>query len=270
MSTDPLAVSPPDGKFYRAKVTNRIDIAPDLWMLRVAPGGEFRFQPGQYATLGVEGPNKRSERAYSIVSSPYEEELEFFFELVNEGELTPHLYRLQVGDEVLMRKVPKGRFLLDRQGARTNHLLVSTVTGLAPFMSYLRTLYRDCGADAIPQGHKLYLLNGASRSWEFGYHEEVRRLAGHCSWLTYVPTISRPWEDTNWKGEVGRVDDLLRKYVDQWGLTGENTIAYLCGHPEMIEHGKGILKRRGFAKECLKEEVYWIPAKPKTQMPMAA
>jgi ferredoxin--NADP+ reductase len=265
----PLPVSTADGKFYRAKITNRVDIAPDLWMLRVAPGGEFRFQPGQYATLGVEGPSKRSERAYSIVSSPYEEELEFFFELVQEGDLTPRLYSLQVGDELLMRKVPKGRFLLERQGTRTNHLLVSTVTGLAPFMSYLRTLYKDCGAGSIPQGHKLYLINGASRSWEFGYHEEVRKLAEQCSWLKYVPTVSRAWEDTNWKGEIGRVDDVLRKYVDLWGLSGEDTVAYLCGHPEMIEHGKGILKRRGFSKESLREEVYWIPAKPKVQ-PLAA
>ncbi len=102
-----------DDKFYRAKITKRVDIAPDLWWIRVNPGGEFKFQPGQYATLGVEGPTKRVERAYSIVSSPYEEEMEFFFELVPQGELTPQLYKLQLGDEMLMRKVAKGRFMLD-------------------------------------------------------------------------------------------------------------------------------------------------------------
>jgi len=105
------------------------------------------------------------------------------------------------------------------------------------------------------------LLNGASRSWEFGYHEEVLKIASECAWLTYVPSISGPWEDEKWTGEVGRVDDLIRKYTDLWGLSGETTVAYLCGHPDMIEHGKGILKRRGFPKEALKEEVYWIPAK---------
>jgi hypothetical protein len=37
-------------------------------------------------------------------------------------------------------------------------------------------------------------------------------------------------------------------------------MAYLCGHPEMIEHSKAILKRRGFVdKGAVKEEVYWIP-----------
>ncbi len=250
-----------DDKFYHAKITKRFDIAPDLWCIRINPGGEFKFQPGQYATLGVQGPDKRSERPYSIVSSPYEDEIEFFFELVPEGELTPQLYKLQLGDEMLMRKSPKGRFCLDCKTPRTNHLLVSTVTGLAPFMSYFRTLCRDHKQGSFPAGHKLYLINGASRSWEFAYYDEVQKIAAESPWLTQVFTISRPWEDDKWKGEVGRVDDLLRKYIDTWGLTGENTIAYLCGHPEMIEHGKGILKRRGFSKEAMKEEIYWIPAK---------
>jgi len=253
-----------DDKFFHARITKRVDFAPDLWSIRVDPGGEFRFQPGQYATLGVEGPNKRSERAYSIASSPYEDEIEFFFELVNRGELTPKLYELKEGDEMLMRKVPKGRFTLDTGGTRTNHLLVSTVTGLAPFVSYLRTLHKDSREGKFPQSHRLFLINGASRSWEFGYHDEVAQIAAESPWLTYVPTVSRPWEDESWKGEVGRVDDLLRKYVDQWGLGAGNSIAYLCGHPEMIDHGKGILRRYGFPKEALKEEIYWIPPKKAT------
>jgi ferredoxin/flavodoxin---NADP+ reductase len=250
-----------DDKFYHAKITKRVDFAPDLWMIRIQAGGEFKFAPGQYATLGVQGPEKRSERPYSIVSSPYESEIEFFFELVPQGELTPLIYNLQLGDELLMRKVPKGRFTLDTKSGRTNHLLVCTVTGIAPFVSYVRTLYKDWKEGEFAGEQKLFLLNGASRSWEFGYHDELQKFAQDAPWLRYVPTISRPWEDANWGGEVGRVDELIRKYADMWGLSGANAVGYLCGHPEMIEHGKGILKRRGFPKEALKEEVYWIPEK---------
>ena len=248
-----------DEKFYHARITKRVDFAPDLWMIRINAGGEFKFSPGQYATLGVEGEHKRSERPYSIVSSPYESEIEFFFELVPQGELTPQLYKLQLGDQLLMRKVPKGRFTLDTR--RSNHLLVSTVTGVAPYLSYIRTLFKDWKEGKFKGEHKLFLLNGASRSWEFGYNDELQEFARQVPWLKYVPTVSRPWEDGKWPGEKGRVDELLRKYADMWGLTGENCFAYLCGHPEMIEHGKGILKRKGFPKEAMKEEVYWIPAK---------
>jgi len=253
-----------EDKFYRAKITRRQDFASDLWMIRVQAGGEFKFSPGQYATLGVQGPEKRSERAYSIVSSPYESEVEFFFELVPQGELTPKLYPLQVGDDLLMRKAAKGLFTLDTKTGRTNHLLVCTVTGVAPFVSYVRTLYKDWKEGKFGGEQKLFLLNGASRSWEFGYHDELQKVAQEVPWLKYVSTISRPWDDEKWPGEVGRVDELIRKYADMWGLDGTNAVGYLCGHPEMIEHGKGILQRRGFPKQALKEEIYWIPSKQPT------
>jgi ferredoxin--NADP+ reductase len=250
-----------DDKFYHPRITKRVDFAPDLWMIRINPDGEFKFSPGQYATLGVQGEQKRSERPYSIVSSPLEREIEFFFELVPQGELTPQLYKLQVGDELLMRKASKGRFTLDTASGRTNHLLVCTVTGVAPFVSYVRTLHKDWKEGKFSGEHKLFLLNGASRSWEFGYCDELQAFAKEVPWLQYVPTVSRPWEDEKWQGETGRVDDLVRKYADMWGLNGSNAVGYLCGHPDMIENGKGILKRRGFPKEAVKEEIYWIPAK---------
>ena len=178
------------------------------------------------------------------------------------GQTTPPLYDLQLGEEVLLRKVAKGRFTLETSHPeRKNHLMLSTVTGVAPFVSYVRTLYKDWNEGKFAGDHKLYLLNGASRSWEFGYREELEEFAERAPWFTYVPTISRPWEDAEWHGEVGRVDELIRKYADQWGCTAQNSFAYLCGHPEMVEHAKGILKRVGFQKENFKEEVYWVPAK---------
>lgn len=250
-----------DDKFYKVKITKRADFAPDLWMIRVQADGPFNFSPGQYATLGVDGPVKRHEKPYSIVSSPYESEIEFFFELVPQGELTPLIYALQTGDEMWMRKAAKGRFTLDTKSGRTNHFLVSTVTGLAPYVSYVRTLYRDWKEGKFTGEHKLFCLNGASRSWELGYLEEMQKFAAEVPWLKYVPTVSRPWDDEKWTGEKGRVDELIRKYTDMWGLTAANSTAYLCGHPDMIENGKGILKRIGFSKENTKEEIYWIPGK---------
>ena len=251
-----------DDKHCRARITNRDDFSPDLWAIRIDPGIDFCFAPGQYATLGVERDERRRERPYSIVSSPYERELEFFFELVPDGETTPPLYDLQVGDEVLVRKVPKGRFTLDTSYlSRKNHLLVCTVTGVAPFVSYVRTLFKDWNEGRFAGDQKLFLLNAASRAREFGYREELESFAEQAPWFTYVPTVSRPWDDLDWKGEVGRADDVLRKYTDRWGLNGDNSIAYLCGHPEMIERSKGMLKRIGFQKEQLKEEIYWVPAK---------
>jgi len=292
-------------KHLHARVINRRDISHDLRVLRVDPGVPFKFHAGQYATLGIERDGQRFERAYSIASSPYEDFLEFFIELVPEGDVTPTLFKLAAGDGVLCRKIAKGRFTLDLHSGRTQHLLVSTVTGVAPFVSYIRTLYRDWkegqsaahnsrqshgehqshgshkttghheahaahkpfgahhghGEQKMPGPHKLFLLHGASRSVEFGYREELERVAAEVPWLEYVPTVSRPWEEHHWKGETGRVDDVLRKYANVWGLRPEETTAYLCGHPSMVEHGRGILQRAGWKKDAMFDEVYFVQGK---------
>jgi ferredoxin--NADP+ reductase len=247
-------------KYQRVKVTFRKDHAEDLWTIRVSPEQRLDFKPGQYATLGIEENGRVVERAYSICSSPAEEEVEFFFELVRQGHLTPPLYQQQVGDTLLMRRQAKGLFTLDGKSGHRQHFLLCTVTGVAPYISMVRTLAHDA-RQGRQTDFKLVVLQAASRSWEFAYREELEGFANEFTWLCYIPTVSRPWEDASWKGEVGRVEDVLRKYLDSLGLEPENTTAYLCGHPQMIENSNGILQRRGFSKEFIRQEVYWIPKK---------
>jgi ferredoxin--NADP+ reductase len=250
-----------EDKFTRVRVTHREKFSADLWRIRVEPSQPFLYVAGQYATLGVEKDGKLIERAYSLASSPYEHELEFFFELVEQGELTPLLFPVEVGAELTMRKIAKGRFTLDLKSEHRNHLLLSTVTGVAPYVSYVRTLYADWKENKFPGDLHLYVIQGASRSWEFGYRDELEKIAAEVPWLTYIPTISRPWEDADWAGETGRVEDVIRKYVDKWDLVIADTTGYLCGHPQMIELGHGILQRCGFDKLSVRQEYYWIPAK---------
>jgi len=252
--------APPE-KFQKVKVVSRKDYADDLWSIRVLPEERLPFKPGQYATLGLQdGAGRVHEKPYSIVSSPLEEEIEFFFELVPQGELTPVLHKLKESDSLMMRRQAKGLFTLETKTGHKQHYLVCTVTGVAPYVSMVRTLAREAQQGRAPDV-RLVVLQAASRSWEFAYREEMESLSKPGSWLHYIPTISRPWEDTAWKGEVGRAEDVLRKYLDELGLEPLNTTAYVCGHPTMIENAKGILKRRGFTKESIREEVYWIPKK---------
>jgi ferredoxin--NADP+ reductase len=249
----------PAERFQKAQITYRKDHTDELWSIRVRPQHPFAFKPGQYATLGIEEEGKVVERPYSICSSPLEAEVEFFFELVMEGRITPPLYHRQVGDWLLMRHHAKGSFTLDGRSKR--HLLVCTVTGVAPYVSIARTLAREARQGRNHQA-RVVLLQVASCSWEFAYREELEGLAQEFPWFTYIPSISRPWEDQEWKGEVGRVEDILRKYIDELKLEPPHTTVYLCGHPQMIENGKGILRRRGFQKESIRGEVYWPPQKP--------
>lgn len=132
-------------------MTERRNLTPDLAVVRLQPEIPYAFTPGQYCTIGLDGV----ERPYSIVSSPHEPFLELFLELVQHGELTPKLWTLRVGDAVSLRPRPKGVFTLEEKFPV--HLMVATVTGIAPLVSMLR--------HAIHRGERRFrfvVLQGAS------------------------------------------------------------------------------------------------------------
>ena len=167
-----------------------------------------------------------------------------------DGDLTPPLYRLHVGDTLSLRRAAKaGRSASANALRRASHpaeprapspkprrftLFLCTVTGVAPFLSLVRTLAQDARDGKPPSDTRLFLIEGASRSSELGYNDELEQLARELPWLTYVPTVSRPWDDAGWSGEVGRVDDVIRRYADQWIPNPMRGMAHLCGHPSMI------------------------------------
>ena len=252
-----------DPKYVTATVVTRREISPELWVVRIRPDDKIPFTAGQYVTIGLpaggaEG-GKMIERPYSVASSPLDHELEFFLELVRQGQLTPQLYDVGVGGRVYMRRSAKGRFVLDTTSGHPNHFLVGTVTGVAPYVAMTRELAsRAERGETIPC--RLAILQGASVSAELGYCDELSQFAQRHSWFRYVPTISRIWLEPDWKGEVGRCEDVARKHLDALGFTARDTTAYACGNPDMIENVKGVLKRAGFLKEAVKEEVYWVPS----------
>jgi ferredoxin--NADP+ reductase len=262
---------PADGKHASVTIVERRDHTPDLWSIRVRYDEPFPFKPGQYATLGVPRGERVVERAYSIVSDPAEDSIEFFFELVPEGALTPLLYEKGAGDEILMRRRAKGLFVLDPREERTHHLLVSTVTGVAPYVSMVRTTRRELAEDPAKVAPNLLLIQAGSRSEELSYLDELRAQDAELPWLTYVPSVSRPWEDPEWSGEVGRAEDVVRKHSDSFGATRHNSVAYLCGHPEMIATVRGIMRRCGYDPKDVREELYFQPGKAeKRSMQVAA
>ena len=231
----------------KAKLVERRDITDELWVIKLEPEeGPFKFKPGQYCTLGLDG----IERAYSIASAPHEQFLEIFVELVPEGELTPLMWRMQVGDCMSLRPRPKGLFTMDQRVH--HHFMVATVTGIAPSVSMLRSCHLEGG-----QGHKFYVLEGASYFDELTYDIELADLAAnHPDLLEYVPTVSRPNEARNaeWQGAKGRVNAIAEEYLAKFNLPQDDTMIYACGHPGMIADVKERLTPHGW---MFKEERFW-------------
>lgn len=238
------------GRVVSATIERRVDFTPEHFKIWLRPAEPFPFEPGQYCTLGV----TNVERPYSIVSSPSEPLLELFVELIPppEGHLTPLLHALEVGDTVTLRPRAKGVFVMHPEFR--NHVMVSTVTGVAPFISMLRH-WRE----GPPDDRRMYVLEGVSYIDEFGYDEELREMASRDPRVVFVPTCSRPNDPRNagWRGEVGRVHTIVERYVNEWALPPGETCIYACGHPQMIRDLHARYEGTGFRFE---EERFWKPA----------
>ncbi|MCH9038840.1 MAG: ferredoxin--NADP reductase [Chloroflexi bacterium] len=236
-------------KIGGTKVLRRRELTPDHWLMWLEKPEGYSYKPGQYCTIGLEG----IERAYSISSAPHEDAIELFVELVpyeEGGHLTPLLYELKPGDTVSIRPRAKGIFTFKPEFK--NQLLVATVTGVVPYMSYIRDYLKS-----LHSGHHFYVLEGASYHDEFGYDDELKRYAAeYPDVVTFIPTVSRPDEPRNsgWEGETGRVNAVVEKYIEKFGLKPEDTLVYACGHPGMIEDVKAQVTAKGFAFE---EERFW-------------
>jgi ferredoxin--NADP+ reductase len=231
-----------------ATVAKRVDFTPDHFKLWLEPSEPFPFVPGQYCTIGVDG----LERPYSIVSSPREPLIELFIELIwpPNGRLTPLLHALKVGDTVTLRPRAKGVFVLHPE--YHHHVMVATVTGVAPFVSMLRHTVDT----AEYSDHFFYVLEGASYVDEFGYDEELAALAAGHPHVKFVATCSRPREPRNaqWRGETGRVNAIVERHMQGWALEPPATCVYACGNPQMIEDIKARAARSGFHVES---ERFW-------------
>jgi len=217
-----------------AVVTQRIEVSPGLAILRVAPDGwELpEFSAGQYAVLGLPTQAKRFtfsdqeegtqvtggliKRAYSIASSSVTREyLEFYVVLVRSGALTPRLFALSKGDRVWLGGKFVGLFTIDEVPDDKHVVFVGTGTGLAPYMSMLRT-HLVCGGK-----RHFAVLHGARHSWDLGYRSELETLDRMCPNFSYLPSISRPQEeDVPWGGETGYIQDVWgRKPLrEAWGF----------------------------------------------------
>lgn len=246
-------------RYCRIELIERVDFSDDLALFRFHAHEHVDFTPGQYATIGMQldGMKRPLLRPYSVASAPHEKAIEFFIERVDEGKLSPYFWSLSTGDRIWMRKKIVGRFVLDER--RRNHVMAATVTGIAPYASIVRAQIHALGEGRLAEPHRFLLLHGASHSWELGtYRPELTEIADRYAWLTYVPTVSRPWDDPDWAGEVGRVEDVLRKHMDAADFSAANAAAYTCGHPKMIDKAQGILERARFEDAYIHEEKYFI------------
>ena len=261
--TDLTATVPgidPNAPQYNAHLIRREDETDSLACFWVRfDGAPTPFEPGQYMTIGVMLDGKIVQRPYSVASAPAtagSDGYEFYIRRVQGGLFTPILFDLPVGHGMRMIG-PKGKFTLEPDDDRT-HVFISSGTGNAPFVAMMRQL----AIDGAPR--RAIMLNGVSYESELGYRALLEGWEASGAYpVTFVPTVSRPDDPRNagWTGRTGRVESILAPVLDELGLTPANSIAYLCGNPDMILSAEETLLGRGYPEEQVHKELYWPKGK---------
>ena len=210
----------------------------------------FRFKNGYFTMIGLEDAGKPLLRAYSIVSANYEEELEFFSIKVPDGPLTSKLQKITVGDEIIVGKKATGTLVVDNLLPGKNLYLISTGTGLAPFMSIIKD------PEVYEHYEKIILCHGVRYVSELAYSEFITDELPQNEYfgeiiqekLLYYPTVTRePYRNT------GRLTDLMEsgKLTQDLGLPDLNTEDdrfMICGSPSMLKDFCAKLDAKGFSE----------------------
>ena len=208
----------------------------------------LRFSNGHFTMIGLKINGKPVLRAYSIASANYEDHLEFLSIKVDGGPLTSHLKNIQVGDSVIVGRKPTGTLVADYLLPGKRLYMLSTGTGLAPFMSIVRD------PDIYEKFDQIVLVHGVRQVDELAYHDMLlEHLPNHeflgelvSSKLRYYPTVTRESFRNN-----GRVTDLIEsgKLFEDLEVPSFDPAVdrvMICGSAEMLRDLKHILEERGF------------------------
>ncbi|AOA57387.1 ferredoxin--NADP reductase [Acinetobacter larvae] len=249
-------------KYSVEKVLTVHHWAKNLFSFTMTRPAHFKFTAGQFARIGVKVGDELVIRAYSVVSSPYDEILEFFSIVVPDGALTAKLQHLQVGDDIYLEKISYGFLTLNRfQQPLPNDLwLLATGTGLAPFLSILQDF------DVWKNYQHIHLVYSVRNRDELAYQERIQQIVAdfseqHCG-FQYVPIITRdPAAELHQRLPVLIENGQLEQFVG-YEFNPETSHIMLCGNPQMVEDTKAALKARGLTMNRRGEgniavENYW-------------
>jgi ferredoxin--NADP+ reductase len=212
-----------------------------LFSLRVeAP--PLKFQAGQFVRIALDIGAERVARAFSFVNPPHDPTLEFYGVIVPEGPLSPRLARLRAGEPLYIASNPAGFLVLSEVPDARTLWLLSTGTGLAPFLSILRT--------EAPwlRFREVVLVHAVRHARELVYGEMIARLQTERR-LRYVSFVSREGAPGALAGRIpAAVKDGRLEAAAGVPLSAETSQVLLCGNPDMLKDVSAALAERGMRK----------------------
>jgi len=206
----------------------------------------FRFKNGEFAMIGLEIDGKPLLRAYSVVSPNHENHLEFLSIKVPNGPLTSQLQHVKIDDQVLVNSKPTGTLVCDYLLPGRNLYLLSTGTGLAPFMSIIRD------PETYEKFNKVVLTHTVRTIEELAYKDVLNTLNDDEVYsevtkgnFIYFNTVTRE----KWERE-GRIT----KWIEEgtlWNSVGldefdpKSDRVMICGSEDMTYDLKNLFEKMG-------------------------
>jgi ferredoxin--NADP+ reductase len=245
-------------KWCPATVIARKIWTDGLFTLTIASDLVLPFEPGQFLHLALGDDANRVNRPYSV-ASPHGPELDFFIVLVGEGGLTPKLWQLSPGDSVDVSERAAGSFTLGKTPDAETLWLVSTGTGLAPYIAMLRT------SQPWDRFAKIIVVHGVRQQTDLAYTDELRKFETDSKGrFKLLQTLTRDKVDHLLHG---RIPDLLESGALENAagtpLNRDNSVVMLCGNPAMLDEMELKLDQRQMTKHRTRSpgqivlERYW-------------
>jgi len=231
-------------KFVEGTVVGKRRWAERLYSLQVDTAEILPFQAGQFTKLALDIDGEMVGRAYSLINAPDESPLEFYFIEVPGGLLTQRLAALEAGDAVWVAPQAAG-FLTLAEVPEAKHLwLLSTNTGIAPFLSILKT------GEPWQRFERIVLVHAVRHAGELAYGETIRDFAQqHGEQLRFVPFVSREKTDFALRARIPEaIADGRLEARTGIALAPESSQVMLCGNPGMVHDTTEILLARGLKK----------------------
>lgn len=214
----------------------------------------FNFIPGQYITLKANIKGEEVRRAYSISSSPKEQNIKVSVKKIANGSFSVYANtQLKVGDQI-EALFPEGKFQLKTNPSNSkNYMAFAAGSGITPIMAMIKTVLIE------EPNSNFVLIYGNKNSSETMFFKELLELQTVNPKRLFLEFV---YSQENSKGaHSGRINKNTVNFAIKDKFSDLNFDSfYLCGPESMIETVQEVLADNNVNKNSIHYELFTTKA----------
>lgn len=226
---------------YEITVTDVEHHTEKLFSIRTTRPDTFKFVNGEFVMIGLPTESgKPLLRAYSIVSTQWDEHLDFYSIKVPDGPLTSRLQHVKPGDKMIMGRKATGSLLVDAVHSKPHLVMLATGTGVAPFVPIAQDPW------TYERFERVYLFHTVRHSKELAFEQKFADMVDTYPDFKYISTVT---EEPEYTGRRGRFWQHLDAFLPN-GFVKERDSVMVCGSPELNKHCREYFNEDGWVESA--------------------